>query len=155
MSEVLEKYPTLCFTLRAFEDEITAKLAVQECSKHELLNPYPVLLSPNSIVAQFALTVAVLGGSTIAIAGLNLDESTCKTEKTLKDEQLKQLLSVCVKISVSYRWTRQLRRRERTKNNSEFEHKVLLVKYKCNQKQRKFITKLSPINLNWFLIPRK
>lgn len=94
MSEVLEKYPTLCFTLRAFEDEITAKLAVQECSKHELLNPYPVLLSPNSIVAQFALTVAVLGGSTIAIAGLNLDESTCKTEKTLKDEQLKQLLSL-------------------------------------------------------------
>lgn len=31
MAEVIEKYPALCFSLRLFEDEITAKLAVQEC----------------------------------------------------------------------------------------------------------------------------
>jgi hypothetical protein len=29
MAEVIEKYPALCFSLRLFEDEITAKLAVQ------------------------------------------------------------------------------------------------------------------------------
>lgn len=29
MSEVIDKYPTLCFSTRIFEDEITAKLAVQ------------------------------------------------------------------------------------------------------------------------------
>jgi hypothetical protein len=29
MGEVIEKYPALCFSLRLFEDEITAKLAVQ------------------------------------------------------------------------------------------------------------------------------
>jgi hypothetical protein len=28
MAEVIEKYPALCFSLRQFEDEITAKLAV-------------------------------------------------------------------------------------------------------------------------------
>lgn len=51
MAEIIEKYPTLCFSTRIFEDEITAKLAVQECSKHELLNAYPVLVLPNEIVA--------------------------------------------------------------------------------------------------------
>jgi hypothetical protein len=30
--------------MRAFEDEITAKLGVKECVEHDLLNPYPVLL---------------------------------------------------------------------------------------------------------------
>jgi hypothetical protein len=29
MAEVIEKYPALCFSLRLFEDEITAKMAVQ------------------------------------------------------------------------------------------------------------------------------
>lgn len=43
MHEIIEKFPSLCFSLRSFEDEITAKLGVSECSKHDLLVPYPVL----------------------------------------------------------------------------------------------------------------
>lgn len=38
-----EKYPTLCFTTRAFDDEVNTKLGVSEASRHELLNAYPVL----------------------------------------------------------------------------------------------------------------
>lgn len=79
MSEVIEKYPALCFSLRQFEDEITAKLAVQECQKHELFNGYPVLQAPNEITAQFTITVAVMGASTIALTGLPLDENVFKT----------------------------------------------------------------------------
>lgn len=41
--ELVEKFPSLCFSMRAFEDEITTKLGVQECNKHDLLVPYPVL----------------------------------------------------------------------------------------------------------------
>lgn len=29
MAETIEKYPALCFSLRLFEDEISAKMAVQ------------------------------------------------------------------------------------------------------------------------------
>jgi len=29
--ELVEKFPSLCFSMRAFEDEITTKLGVQEC----------------------------------------------------------------------------------------------------------------------------
>lgn len=29
--------------MRAFDDEITAKMGVKECNEHDLLVPYPVL----------------------------------------------------------------------------------------------------------------
>jgi len=32
MYEVIEKYPSLCFSIRSFEDEITAKLGVSQCN---------------------------------------------------------------------------------------------------------------------------
>jgi len=65
-SELLNKYPALCFTMRAFEDEITAKLGVKECSEHELLNPYPVLLEkPDDVIAHFKYTVLIMGKNTV------------------------------------------------------------------------------------------
>lgn len=65
-SELLNKYPALCFSTRAFEDEITAKLGVKECNEHDLLNPYPVLLEkPGEIVASFKYTVVIMPGGTI------------------------------------------------------------------------------------------
>jgi methionine aminopeptidase len=76
MSEIIEKFPALCFSLRAFEDEITAKLGVSECQKHDLLVPYPVLTEkPGTIVAQFKITVLILQGQTTAITGLPIDEA--------------------------------------------------------------------------------
>ncbi|CAD8147164.1 unnamed protein product [Paramecium pentaurelia] len=94
MQEVYDKYPSLCFSLRSFEDEITAKLAVQECAKHELLNPYPILISPNSIVAQFTMTVAVLANSTLQVSGLKLDETKFKPAHDINDAALKDLLKL-------------------------------------------------------------
>jgi len=43
MSELIEKYPSLCFSTRSFEDEITTKLGVSECLKNDMLNDYPTL----------------------------------------------------------------------------------------------------------------
>ncbi|KAM3141647.1 hypothetical protein pb186bvf_006252 [Paramecium bursaria] len=94
LAEVIEKYPSFCFSLRSFEDEITAKVAVQECGKHELLNQYPILVSQGGIVAQTTFTVAVLSNSIIQIAGLPLNEENIKTEKALKDEALLALLAL-------------------------------------------------------------
>lgn len=103
MSEVIEHYPALCFSLRHFEDEITAKLAVQyinpdlhnrECSKHELLNAYPVLIAPNEIVAQFTITAAILSTSTVALTGLPIDEAKLTTTKKIEDEAVLKILNV-------------------------------------------------------------
>jgi methionine aminopeptidase len=59
-TEVNKGFPTLPFSIRAFEDTTMAKIGVIECTKHDLLTAYPVLIEkPGEFVAQFKTTVAV------------------------------------------------------------------------------------------------
>ena len=39
---MLAKHGSMPFTLRAFEDEVKAKMGVVECEKHALVRPYQV-----------------------------------------------------------------------------------------------------------------
>jgi hypothetical protein len=48
---------------------------------------------PEDLVASFKMTVMILAGGTIAITGLPLDESKLKTDKTIKNEELKAFLA--------------------------------------------------------------
>jgi methionine aminopeptidase len=58
--EINKKYPTLPFSIRAFEDSTAAKVGVKECLNHDLLTSYPVLVEKSGeIVAQFKATIAV------------------------------------------------------------------------------------------------
>lgn len=94
-NDVLNKYPSLCFSLRSFTDEITTKIGVKECMEHELLVPYPVMMEkPGEIVAQFKYTVMILQGHTIAITGLPLDETKFKSTFKIEDEEIKKLLTL-------------------------------------------------------------
>jgi curved DNA binding protein len=93
-AEVNDKYPTLAFSLRSFEDEQNAKLGVNECAKHELLHPYPVLTEKSGeFVAHFKYTVLILKGTTLAITGVPLDLAKYKSEKKIEDEAILKLLS--------------------------------------------------------------
>jgi len=93
-AEVNEKYPTLAFSMRSFEDETNAKLGVNECIKHELLHPYPVLTEKaGEFVAHFKYTVLILKGTTLAITGVPLDVAHYKSDKKLDDEAIVKLLT--------------------------------------------------------------
>jgi len=93
-AEVNEKYPTLAFSMRSFEDETNAKLGVNECIKHELLHPYPVLTEKNGeFVAHFKYTVLILKGTTLAITGVPLDVARYKSDKKIEDEAIVKLLT--------------------------------------------------------------
>jgi methionine aminopeptidase len=76
-TEVNKKYPTLPFSIRAFEDSTAAKIGVKEATAHNLLTPYPVYIEkPGELVAQFKCTIAILPKSTVVLAGdipLNLE----------------------------------------------------------------------------------
>ena len=86
-NEVLNKYPSFCFSLNAFEDEMTAKLGVKECIQHDLLIPYPVMADKQgTFVAVFRTTVMITKGKTTALTGLPVEDAHFKTEKTIKDE---------------------------------------------------------------------
>lgn len=94
-NEVLNKYPSFCFSLNAFEDELSAKLGVKECIQHDLLIPYSVMAEkPGNVVAVFRTTVMITKGKTTALTGLVIDDANFKTENSIKDEQVLGLLSV-------------------------------------------------------------
>lgn len=93
-NDVVSRYPSFCFSLNSFEDEVQAKLGLKECLEHELLVPYPVLAEKEGdVVAQFKITVMITKGKTTALTGLPLDESLFKSEHELKDQEILDLLA--------------------------------------------------------------
>lgn len=94
-SEVNKKYPTLPFSIRAFEDSTAAKIGVKEASAHNLLTAYPVFIEkPGEIVAQFKCTIAILPRSTVVLAGdLPLNLARFESEKKIEDAELISLIA--------------------------------------------------------------
>lgn len=89
MNEVLNRYPSFCFSINGFEDPIVAKIGVKECLEHELLQPFPVLVEkPGNVVAQFKVTVMITKGKTTVLTGIPLDESLFKSEHEIKDKEI-------------------------------------------------------------------
>ena len=98
-NDVLDRYPSFCFSLNSFEDPIAARIGIKECLEHELLVPYPVLAEkPGNVVAQFKFTVMITKGKTTALTGLPLDEALFKTENSIKDEKILELLAVHIPL---------------------------------------------------------
>jgi curved DNA binding protein len=93
-AEVVDKYPTLAFSLRHFEDENTAKLGISEAIKHDLFHPYPVLTEKSGeFVAQFKCTVVILKNGSLTLTGLPVDTTLFKTENKITKEEIVKLLA--------------------------------------------------------------
>jgi len=96
LHEVNKRFPTLPFTLRAFEDEAVARVGVSEAKRHDLLHEYPVTRErEGEVLAQFKYTVLLLPGGTKRITGLPFGklEDQCKSKYAVEDEELKKLLA--------------------------------------------------------------
>lgn len=93
-SIVNQKYPTLPFSIRGFEDLTAAKVGVKECVNHDLLMPYAVLTEKaGEFVAQFKATVVVQPKSVaILCGGRDLFNKDVTSDKSIKDEKLTALL---------------------------------------------------------------
>nr|XP_039274397.1 proliferation-associated protein 2G4-like [Styela clava] len=93
-SEVEKRFGTMCFTLRAIEDEKKGKLGVVECVKHELLTPFPVLWEKEGeFVAQFKFTLLLMPNSPIRITSGVFDPECYKSEFSVKDPEISTLLN--------------------------------------------------------------
>mmetsp|Transcript_14680 Transcript_14680/g.14780 ORF Transcript_14680/g.14780 Transcript_14680/m.14780 type:complete len:433 (-) Transcript_14680:235-1533(-) len=76
-SEVSKRFPTLPFTLRAFDDERSARMGVRECVNHQLLLPYPVLYErPGDVIAHIKFTVLLLQSGTVKVTGIALSDNS-------------------------------------------------------------------------------
>jgi methionine aminopeptidase len=93
---VNEKYPTLPFSIRGFEDLTAAKVGVKECLTHDLMMPYPVLTEKKGdFVAQFKATVAVQPKSTAILCGGRAlhNADGYKTDKKVKNADMVTLIA--------------------------------------------------------------
>merc|ERR1719231_1332590 len=74
LAEVGKRFPTLPFSLRAF-DETIGRVGVSEANRHELLHQYPILVEkPGEFVAHFKYTVLLLPGGTKKITGIDFSQ---------------------------------------------------------------------------------
>ncbi|KAJ1347042.1 hypothetical protein KIN20_001985 [Parelaphostrongylus tenuis] len=88
MKECKDRFGVMPFTLRAFDDEVKAKMEVVEPEKHGLLRPYQVFYeAAGEVVAQFKATVLIMSNGLLKIAGLPLDMSVIDTDAKLKDAE--------------------------------------------------------------------
>lgn len=93
-AEVKNKYPSMPFNLRYFEEETKARMGVVECVSHKLIDPFQVLYEKsNEVVAQFKYTVLLTPNRTSIITGLPFDTSSFKSENSITDAEIKAVLA--------------------------------------------------------------
>jgi len=96
-SEINRKFPALPFTLRAIEDQRTAKLGLVELCNHELLHEYPVLYEkPGELVAHFKSTVLLMQNGSDQLSSFPLQELDTGG-KQVEDEEIKALMTQSIK----------------------------------------------------------
>lgn len=92
-AEVKKKYGSMPFNLRNFEEEAKAKMGVNECVTHKLVEPFQVLYEKhNEIVAQFKNTVLILPRGLQIVTSNPFDLTCFESEHSVQDEEMKKLL---------------------------------------------------------------
>jgi curved DNA binding protein len=98
--EITAKFPTLPFSIRAFDDEAQARMGVVECVKHDLLQPFPILEGRvGDKIAHFKATILLLPNGTTKITGLPFPVDRVHSDKTVDDETAALLASSLKKKS--------------------------------------------------------
>lgn len=93
-SEASNKYGSLPFNLRGFEDEKKARMGVVECLNHKLMEPFQVLYEKSGeLVAHFKFTALLLPSGTHRITGLPFDLSLFKTDCVISDPEIQSILN--------------------------------------------------------------
>jgi len=92
-SKVNKQFGCMPFNLRSMDDEKKARMGVVECVTHKLIEPFQVLYDKEGAhVAQYKFTVLLMPNGPHKITGLPFDESLCKSEKSITDEEILKLL---------------------------------------------------------------
>jgi curved DNA binding protein len=96
-SEISKNNKCMPFTLRQMVDEKNARLGVQECVKHEVVDAFKILWeNDGEFVAQFKLLVLVLPKGNLRASAVPFDPATVKSEFKLEDETMVNLLKTQV-----------------------------------------------------------
>lgn len=93
-SEVEKKFDSMCFNLRALDDEKKAKMGINECVNHGLITPFPVLFEKeDEVVAQFKFTTLLMPNGPMRITGLPFDPNNFESDHKIEDEEIQKILA--------------------------------------------------------------
>ena len=99
-SDITKNCGSMAFTLRSFEDEKKGRLGILECANHGLVSPYSVLYeNKDAHVAHFMFTILLMPSGPLKITQFPWDQELVKSEKEIKDEEIKALLKQPVRVS--------------------------------------------------------
>lgn len=94
LNEVSNKYTSMPFTLRLFQDEKKAKMGLVECLKHGLVEPFSVFWEKEGeYVAQFKFTLLLMPNGGCRITEGPFDPEVFQSEYSIQDEEIKALLA--------------------------------------------------------------
>jgi len=92
-SKVNKQFGTMPFNIRNMDDEKKARMGVVECVTHKLVEPFQVLCEKEGeYVAQFKFTVLLMPNGPMKITGLPFESSTFKSEHSITDVEIQNLL---------------------------------------------------------------
>lgn len=88
---------TVLLPFSALEDEKKARLGIVECAKHGLVTPFDVFYEKEgTLLAVVKFTVLLLPAGQLRITSSAFDPATVKSEHSVTDEAIAQLLATPV-----------------------------------------------------------
>lgn len=100
LKQVNTRFPSLPFSIRAFEDQTSVRIGVKHCLDHQLIEPYTVVEEEKGeVVAHWKASVAILSNGTVFLSGNHsFDESKFETDNKLQDKEVTDLLALSMDL---------------------------------------------------------
>lgn len=93
-SEVQKKFTTMPFSLRACENETTARTGMKECRDHKLVAPFDILTDrEGQFVAQFKVLCLCMPNGNLRGSTAAFDEEIVNSEHSVSSEDFNKLLA--------------------------------------------------------------
>lgn len=117
LKQVSSKFPSLPFSIRAFEDITTARIGVKHCMDHELIEPFSVIEEEKGeVVAHWKATVAILPNGTVFLSGnFPHDEAKFESDHKIESKELADLFALSMDLK------EQKKRKKTTKEEPKTE----------------------------------
>ncbi|KAJ3069834.1 Proliferation-associated protein 2G4 [Podochytrium sp. JEL0797] len=99
-SNIKNNFGAFPFAISNFEDESKAKLGLIECEKNGLVEPYRVCYEQEGEDSvHVIMTVLLMANGPLKITGVPFDAEVVKSDKEIKNEEIKELLKLPVRTN--------------------------------------------------------
>lgn len=121
ITEVNQRFPSLPFSIRSFENVTQTKLGVKHAVEHELIEPFEVHdVKEGELVISFCATVAVCPSGTLILCGNeSFNAENFPTDKKVEDSDLSALLELSMDLKEQKKRKKEAKRAAKEEEKKE------------------------------------